>query len=533
MKTCFLTLILVLAVVAQFATPQQTQAPLTKDQVMGLLKAQMDNAELAKLLRERGIDFEVTDDYVQALRKAGAQDALIEALRAVKPPPLTKDEVLHLVTGGMPSQRVAGLVTRRGVDFLVDDPYLGMLHMLGADDSLIAALRQANKAVTPALAVATSPDAEVSLDGVFKGRASPQGELTIRANPGVHTLKISLKGKKDYEQQVTLVGGQTTKIQAVLVDLPGSIQVQTLAGAEVFLDDYSRGSADAGGQLVIPDLAVGAHELRVTARGKKEFRQDITVLPGQESRIDAVLAEFEEPPLPAGAVTENPRDGLKYVRIPPGTFQMGCSPGDNGCENNEKPSHQVSITKAFWIGQTEVTVGAYKRFEEASGRQMPHAPDFNNARTNDNLPIVNVTWDEASAYCMWVGGRLPTEAEWEYAARGGSTEARYGNLDDIAWYDGNSGQRRHEVARKRFNGFGVYDLLGNVWEWVNDWYDEQYYRHGPSQDPSGPSSGQDRVLRGGSWVSNPRNVRVSVRGWSDPAGRNNAGFRCAWNRDGP
>jgi sulfatase modifying factor 1 len=533
MRICFLMLVMFLAVAAQPAVPQQAQAPLTKEQVMGLLKAQMDNAELAKLLRERGIDFEVTDDYVQALRKAGAQDVLIEALRTVKLPPLTKDQVLHLVTGAGPGQRAADSVTRRGIDFLVDSPYLDMLRRLGADDALIAALREANKAVTPALAVATSPDAEVHLDGVFKGRASPQGELTIRANPGVHALKVSLKGKKDYEQQVTLVGGQTTSVQAALVDLPGSLRVQTSAGAEVFLDSSSRGIADAGGQLFIPDLAAGAHELRVTARGKKEFRQSITVLPGQESRIDAVLAEIQEQPLPAGVVSENPRDGLKYVRIPPGTFQMGCSPGDKGCENNEKPSHQVSITKAFWIGQTEVTVGAYKRFEEATGRQMPRAPDFNNAWTNDNLPIVNVTWDEASAYCIWAGGRLPTEAEWEYAARGGSTDARYGNLEGIAWYDGNSGQRRHEVARKRANGFGVYDLLGNVWEWVNDWYDEQYYHHGPSQDPSGPSSGRDRVLRGGSWVSNPRNVRVSVRGWSDPAGRNNAGFRCVWNPDTP
>jgi formylglycine-generating enzyme required for sulfatase activity len=533
MKTCFLMLILVLAVVAQSATPQQAQPPLTKEQVIGLLKAKMDNAQLAKLVRERGIDFEVTDDYLQALREAGAQDVLIEALRTAKLQPLTKDQVLRLVAGGVPGESAAGLVTQRGIDFLVDEPYLDMLRRLGADDSLIAALRQANKAVTPALVITTSADAEVRLGDVFNGRASPQGELTIRANPGVHTLKISLKGKKDYEQQVTLVGGQTTKIQAALVDLPGSIQVRTSPGAEVFLDDSSRGTVGGGGLLVVPDLAAGAHELRVTARGKKEFRQTITVLAGQESSIDAVLVEFKEPPLPAGAVRENQKDGLKYVRIPSGTFQMGCSPGDKSCENNEKPSHQVGVTKAFWIGQTEVTVGAYKCFEEASGRQMPHAPDFNNAWTNDNLPIVNVTWDEASAYCMWAGGRLPTEAEWEYAGRGGSREARYGNLDDIAWYGGNSGQRRHEVARKRANGFGLYDLLGNAWEWVNDWYDERYYQNSPSQDPSGPSSGQDRVLRGGSWISNPRNIRISVRGWSDPAGRSYAGFRCVRDVDSP
>jgi formylglycine-generating enzyme required for sulfatase activity len=205
---------------------------------------------------------------------------------------------------------------------------------------------------------------------------------------------------------------------------------------------------------------------------------------------------------------------------------MGCSPGDNECGSGEKPAHQVSITKGFWIGQTDVTVGAYKRFAVSSGRQMPSAPDFNDGWVNDDMPIVNVTWDEASAYCTWAGGRLPTEAEWEYAGRGGSAEARYGNLDDIAWYEGNSGEHRHQVARKRANAYGLYDMLGNIWQWVKDWYGEQYYQNSPSQDPPGPSSGQSRVLRGGSWVSYPSNVRVSVRGWSDPADRSRSSFRC-------
>ncbi len=229
-----------------------------------------------------------------------------------------------------------------------------------------------------------------------------------------------------------------------------------------------------------------------------------------------------------GEIVENPKDGLKYVWIPPGIFMMGCSPGDSECSGDEKPSHQVTITKGFSLGQTEVTVGAYKRFAAAAGRGMPDVPSVDPGWASDNMPIVNVSWDEAQAYCTWAGGRLPSEAEWEYAARGGSTEARYGDIGEIAWYDKNSGNQAHEVAQKRGNRFGLFDMLGNVWEWVNDWYDGNYYGSSPSQDPSGPSSGQHRVLRGGSCVNDPGDVRVSGRNRGQPDNRYiYIGFRCA------
>jgi formylglycine-generating enzyme required for sulfatase activity len=230
---------------------------------------------------------------------------------------------------------------------------------------------------------------------------------------------------------------------------------------------------------------------------------------------------------PVGTLKLNPKDGLKYVWIPPGTFMMGCSPGDTDCGDDEKPSHQVAITRGFWMGQTPVTVGAYKRFARATGHHMPLAPKFNKRWMNENMPIVNVSWNDATAFCGWARGRLPTEAEWEYAARGGSTEARYGNFDEIAWYDQNSGNQTHDVAQKRANSFGLYDMLGNVWEWVNDWYDQNYYPSSPSQDPSGPAGGQYRVLRAGSRDFDPRDVRVSNRSRFNPAVRLDFfGFRC-------
>ena len=396
---------------------------------------------------------------------------------------------------------------------------------------------QAEKGPEPAqIVVETSPNAEVYLDDQFAGRASPEGRLVI-GNPkaGEHALRVSLAGKKDFAQKVTVVAGQVTRIAAALADLlgrilvadlPGRILIHSSAGAEVFLDSASRGRTDASGELALANVPRGAHELWISAPGKKEYRQNITVPAGQEAKIDAPLADLGPAPAP-GRVRENPKDGLKYVWVPPGTFMMGCSPGDSECDADEKPSHQVKITKGFWLGQTEVTVAAYKRFVAATGRQMPDAPDFNSGWANDAMPIVNVMWDNAQSYCQWAGGRLPTEAEWEYAARGGSTQARYGNLDEIAWYDKNSGGQTHEVAQKRANGFGLFDVLGNVWEWVNDWYDEKYYQSSPSQDPAGPASGQYRVLRGGSWDGDPRYVRVSDRSRYYPVVRYSYfGFRC-------
>ena len=337
----------------------------------------------------------------------------------------------------------------------------------------------------------------------------------------------------------------------------------------------TKGTSNGAGEYALGSLPIGSYTLTVSSSGfRTAVGTEVRVVSGETRTIDDELTVGQVAPVETprqavstptvGTVKENPKDGLKYVWIPPGTFMMGCSPGDSDCAIGEKPSHQVTISKGFWIGQTTVTVAAYKRFAAGVGRKLPPEPNFMGRLLNpgwgdESMPIIDVTWDEAREYCTWAGGRLPTEAEWEYAARGGSTEARYGPLDEVAWYADNSGRQRldserilkeerpnyekhltengngmHEVGQKRANGFGLFDMLGNVWEWVNDWYDKEYYQSKPSQDPAGPTSGTARVIRGVSWSHNPRDIRVSFRGWYDPRkGRHLFGFRCVREVDSP
>ena len=223
-------------------------------------------------------------------------------------------------------------------------------------------------------------------------------------------------------------------------------------------------------------------------------------------------------------------DGLEYIKIPAGVFEMGCVPSDDNCADDEKPRHTVQITKDFWIGHTEVTVGAYEEFAKATSREMPEAPDINSSWGNKNHPINRVTWDEAKAYCSWIGGRLPTEAEWEYAARGGQEGLKYPWGDEISDKDANYGGNvggTSAADRYPANGFGLRDMAGNVWEWVGDRYDEDYYKNSPAAAPQGPASGDGRVLRGGSWDGYPQLLRASFRVRYRPVGRNyGLGFRC-------
>jgi formylglycine-generating enzyme required for sulfatase activity len=240
--------------------------------------------------------------------------------------------------------------------------------------------------------------------------------------------------------------------------------------------------------------------------------------------VGPAAADALSQPAPATRTKINSLDGLTYVWVPAGAFAMGCALEDEPeCLSNEQPRHGVTLTRGFWIGQTPVTQSAY-------GKQRTENPS---RFVGESLPVEGVTWEQARAFCRDVGMRLPTEAEWEYAARAGKDEARYGEWEHIAWVRANSNGRTHPVGMKAPNAFGLHDMLGNVWEWVSDRYG--LYDEESLVDPQGPIDGDARVLRGGSWNDFIADVRFALRDVHPPSPGlgdrdyedHTIGFRCA------
>jgi formylglycine-generating enzyme required for sulfatase activity len=217
----------------------------------------------------------------------------------------------------------------------------------------------------------------------------------------------------------------------------------------------------------------------------------------------------------------SPGRAIEFVTIQPGTFRMGCSEGDSLCQPDENPAHQVRITRAFQLAKYEVTQAQWQEV-------MGSVPSRFKGET---LPVENISFDEVQEFLKRLNERrdgfryrLPTEAEWEYAARAGTSGANTGPLDDVAWYMGNSGGKSHPVGQKKANAWGLHDMEGNVYEWTNDWFFD--YEEEPQTDPKGPGMGYEKVPRGGSWNSTPTGVRTSNRNVLEPdAGDFNVGFR--------
>jgi sulfatase modifying factor 1 len=203
--------------------------------------------------------------------------------------------------------------------------------------------------------------------------------------------------------------------------------------------------------------------------------------------------------------------------IPAGEFIMG----RNSVNDNEKPAHTVYLD-AFYMGRYEVTQLQYL---SAIGKNPSY---FGKCPL---CPVEKVTFHQASHYCVKSGKRLPTEAEWEKAARGGTTGWYYwdeDNMDLYAWYGNNAGKRTRPVGTRDPNQYGIHDIAGNVWEWVQDWYDSNYYPKSPQRNPKGPATGTAKVTRGGSWGNTPAQIAHAYRDSREPHTRYiNGGFRCA------
>jgi formylglycine-generating enzyme required for sulfatase activity len=237
-----------------------------------------------------------------------------------------------------------------------------------------------------------------------------------------------------------------------------------------------------------------------------------------------------------------PGDGALMVLIPEGDFFMG-DPAGEDVHYDENPCHQVRLD-AFWIDCYEVTNRLYKRFVDATGHRSPFvetewAQPYNWTNNcyppgTDEHPVVLVSWEDATAYAAWAGKRLPTEAEWEKAARGGLAKKRYPGGDAINEKQANhftsitAANELKPVGSFPANAYGLYDSSGNVWEWCSDWYLQTYYRRSPAANPQGPEEGAYRVFRGGSWVNRVEHLRCSERARNVPSHRSHIiGFRCA------
>ncbi len=215
---------------------------------------------------------------------------------------------------------------------------------------------------------------------------------------------------------------------------------------------------------------------------------------------------------------------MEFVSIPAGEFVMGCSSMDTECHENEKPSHRVRITRPFQIARFEVTQAQWLDVMEKNPSEYE----------GEDLPVQNVSFDDVMKFLERMNTRgdgfryrLPTEAEWEYAARAGNGSSYSGQLDAVGWYDRTSIGEPHEVGTKQPNAWGLHDVSGNVWEWVSDWYEAGYYASSPPADPAGPSNGRQRAARGGSFSDNAAFARVSSRlGITPTFGNYDLGFRC-------
>ncbi|XOF33319.1 MAG: SUMF1/EgtB/PvdO family nonheme iron enzyme [Candidatus Electrothrix sp. YB6] len=268
-----------------------------------------------------------------------------------------------------------------------------------------------------------------------------------------------------------------------------------------------------GDFLLVPQKMQGGNP--VSMRTKKSTGSNFT------PRGDTAQTYPQEEPEPVppsppkrGDTMTDTITGMEFVYIPKGCFQMGSPPDEKDRKEDEGPVHEVCVD-GFWMGKYEVTQREWKKI-------MTHNPS--NFKASGRCPVGNVSWEDVQEFISELNRetgkryRLPTEAEWEYACRAGGSGKYCGGdrINELAWYDGNSGNKTHPVGQKKKNAFGLYDMSGNAWEWCADWYSSNYYKFSPHNNPTGPASGRGRVARSGSWFNFRDGCRAADRYGIEP-----------------
>lgn len=396
-----------------------------------------------------------------------------------------------------------------------------------------------------AIRVDSAPSgASIQLDGKWQEGKTPL--IVNSLEVGRHSVRLEYPGVQAFEKEVALAAGEV--LDMGVVSFLGSIKVGSKpSGAEVYVNGEKKGVTP----LTVPEVLAKEASLRLV-----HGELAITV-PAKVRRNEAI---------DLGVVNlsglKDPVTGMEFVMVAGGCFQMGSPLDEKDHQADEGPVHEVCVDP-FLMGKYEVTVGQFKKFAEATGYRTEaesegwcYAINSNGSKWEktsgrswrdpgfqqaDNEPVVCVSWNDAQRFVSWMndkgkGARLPTEAEWEYAARAGSKRSRpWGDNPDGACQHGNVGDRTvkqrysrwgwpvHDcddgyvntapVGRFKANTFGLYDMIGNAWEWCSDWYGESYYASFTKHNPGGPSSGSGRVNRGGGWIGGPgaRALGVSQR----------------------
>lgn len=384
------------------------------------------------------------------------------------------------------------------------------------------------------MSVSAPGDAEIYINNELKG----VGRWSGRLNAGLYTVEARKTSHYSSSRSVEVAAGDK---RTVTLSAPapryGSLNISTRPiGATVSVD----GTALTGTTPnIYADILIGEHTLTVAKPGYVEAEQRITVEEGKVLPVSITLTEEEKVPVAAPAARSADSQSetknrvftvngvsFKMIFVEGGTFSMGSSSGDS----DEQPVHSVTLS-GYYIGETEVT-------QELWQAVMGSNPS---AFTGNRRPVERVSWHDCQEFIEKLNVltgenfRLPTEAEWEYAACGGNKSKNYAypgsdNVGDVAWYSGNSNSTTHEVKGKLPNELGLYDMGGNVWEWCSDWYGR--YSAGAVTNPQGPTSGSARIYRGGCWFYDADLCRCVYRDRSTPTGAGNTlGLRLVLPQD--